>query len=142
MCSNLKTKKGVLTQDLHYDGAADIVSFMSDLFQEELTVSEISEVSRSSFKITDIMKQHLISFLPGSVQIKLNLCSCEGCLIGNFVNSVHEPGFQVGSKLINYHGGSESESESNDNFHNDNDENEEHEITGNSVFTSICMRVV
>ena len=56
----------------------------------------------------------MISFVPaGSVQIKINLCSCESCLIGNFVNCVHEPGVQVGSKLINYHnGGSESESES------------------------------
>ena len=69
------------------------------------------------------MKQHMISFFPGgSVQIKINLCSYESSLIGNFINCVHEPGVQVGSKLINCHdGGSESESESDKDFHNENE---------------------
>ena len=62
-------RRAVVTQDLHYDSASDLVSFLSDLFHDdiikihyELTVSEIDPVTKYVLKIKDIMKQHMISF--------------------------------------------------------------------------------
>ena len=112
-------RRAVVTQDLHYDSASDIVSFLSDLFRDdinkiyyELTVSEIDKVTKSVLKIKDIMKQHMISFFPdGFVQMKINLCSCKSCLTGHFINCMSDPGVQVCSKLIT---DSEIESESDD----------------------------
>ena len=93
-------RRAVITQDLHYDSTSDIVSFLSNLFSDdtaknhyELTVDEIRKVNKSVLKIKDIMKQHMLSFFPdGSVQMKINLCLCESCLTGNFINCMPDPG--------------------------------------------------
>ena len=76
------------------------------------------------------MKQHMLFFFPdGSVQMKINLCSCESCLTGNFINCMHDPGVQVCSKLISC----DSDSESDDASYDSEEEHEEQQIRGSCI---------
>ena len=62
-------RKAVVTQDLHYDCASNIVSFLKDPFINdnqkqhfELESKEIQSVTTIDIKIKDCRKQHKIVF--------------------------------------------------------------------------------
>ena len=64
-------KKAVVTQDLQYYYASNIVSFLKDLFiddnqkhQFELESKEIQSITISAIKIKDYRIQHMIRLFP------------------------------------------------------------------------------
>ena len=136
-------RKAVITEDFHYEFfhyecACDIVLLLKNLFHDdphkqyfELSTDEISTIDETILKSVNIMKHHMVSFFPdGSVQIKINMCSCENCLIGDFINCMFDPGVQVCSKLLAIDD-SNSESDSNNEF--EEDDVEEQVIRGNCI---------
>ena len=99
--------KAVVTQDLHYDCASNIVSFLKDLFINDdnqkhhfkLEPKEIQSITTSAIKVKDCRIQHKIVFSPdGSIQAKQNICSCTSCIWGALVDCSFELGVQVNSR--------------------------------------------
>ena len=61
----------------------------------------------------------MIVFFPdGSIQVKQNICSCNGCTRGALIDCSFEPGVQVNSREIN-----SSDDESDEGDYDYNDEN-------------------
>ena len=63
-------RKAVVTEDLHYDSAQDIVSYLLELFKDdpykihfELNPQEIHSVDKIAVTITNVQKQHMLCFL-------------------------------------------------------------------------------
>ena len=101
---------------------------------------EITEKRKSKplLIIKDCMEKHMLAFSPdGYVQTKVNICSCNVCIKGEFTSCSHE----VGKKLFfNYDSDEEtSGSESDEEFEceditdNQEDTAKENEITADCV---------
>ena len=89
----------------------------------------------------------------GSIEIKINVCSCENCFIRDFVNCIDEKGTFIPAKHFD-NGPSDSESlesedDSDDDYDDDNDddgsendeeETEQYELQANSVFEVVKQR--
>ena len=96
--------------------------------------------------INGCQKQHMFAYFPdGSVQFKENMCSCETCLDGNFVDCKIEKGVE---KFTRNDYGSESEttSDSDGSGGSDGDESRDsesstdeeiYEIRGNTIFEAV-----
>ena len=88
-------RKAVLTEDFHCSSGEEIYHHVNRLFEGDdkkhyvlLTEKDISEKRKikSSLVLKDCMKFHMITFHPnGSVQTKVNMCSCAECLQGDFI---------------------------------------------------------
>ena len=110
-------RKAVITEDLHYDSAQDIVSYLQELFKDdpykicfELNPREIHSADKIVVKITNAQKQHMLCFLlSGNIQIKENICSCANCINGKFIDCEYQPGSQISSKEITSDGESEED---------------------------------
>ena len=94
------------------------------LTREEIPLKEITE---SPFKIKDCRKVRKICFLPdGSVQTKVNICSCNSCMEGNFISCTTEKGKEYNKNMSNDSDFSDFESANeSDNDSDDEDENQE-----------------
>ena len=92
--------RAVITQNLGYSNAEDMYQYLSNLFNDDATKSysvlsseEISqcEVDNSPLVIGDCRKLHMTSFFPdGSIQSKVNVCSCGPCMEGEFTSCLIE----------------------------------------------------
>ena len=143
-------RRAVVTEDFHYGGAEDICNYLRNKFREDdkknyylidlETTAELRK-SKESFKIKCCQKQHMLSFFPsGEVQGKINLCSCEKCVIGKFTQCLSEKGIFITGSLYDEQSGEESDSEEefeSDDFADDDDGDEDYQIRGDSVFATI-----
>ena len=119
-------RKAVVTEDLYYDSAQDIVSYLQELFKDDpykihfkLNPQEIHSVDKVAVKITNLVKQHMLCFLlSGTIRIKENICSCANCINGKFIDCQYQPGSQISSKEIT----SDHESDEDHKFHNNCDD--------------------
>ena len=63
-------RKAVVTEDLHYENANDILTFLNSSFSHstkmhyEHTSDEINSITSSAVKIKDCRKLHIIVFFP------------------------------------------------------------------------------
>ena len=95
-------RKVVVTGDFSYNKAEDIFHFLSSKFESDdsknyfmIDPSEVAERrGKPILKIKGCMKyHHMISYHPdGSVQAKINICSCDVCTEGNFIHCPYEKG--------------------------------------------------
>ena len=121
--------RAVITQDLHYQCAKDIHNYMSNNFRSDpakhyfvLANYEISKykIDRLPLVVKRCRSLHMRSFfLDGSVQSKINLCSCSNCIEGDFTSCLIEKG-----KFVLVTDASDDDSSSED-FDNDFDVDEE-----------------
>ena len=81
----------------------------------------------------------------GSIEIKINVCSCENCLIGDFLNCIDEKGTFIPAKHFDNEPSDSESSESEGNSVDDGPENKEEEIEqyklrANSVFEVVKQK--
>ena len=101
-------RKAVVTEDVFYDNANDILTYLNSQFSKdstkmhyEINSEEINSVTSSAVIIKDVRKQHIIAFYPeGKINVKENICSCYKCLHGDPLNYQFEPGQQVNLKIV------------------------------------------
>ena len=97
--------RAVITKNLHYNSAEDIHQYLSDLFKDDKTkfYTILTSEDFESFKshnspliIKGCRKLHKLSFFPyGSIQSKINICSCNSCIKDDFVSCLTEKGKTV-----------------------------------------------
>ena len=96
--------RAVITKNLYYNSAEDIHQYLSDLFKDDrtkfytiLTSEDIESFKNNSpFIIKGCRKLHMLSFFPGgSIQSKINICSCKSCIKGDFASCFSEKGKTV-----------------------------------------------
>ena len=108
-----------------------------------LQLSEIKErYHNTPLPIKGSTKLHMICFhANGSVQAKVNLCSCSICLVGDFVKCPYEKGSMVlvGDHEYDLSSGDESSGDEfeKDDLSEDDDDTEQYEVRGDSVFGAI-----
>ena len=84
-------KRAIITEDFFFNKSVHLNRYL-----QEINVSEnrkyyhlnpmSRDTQRQELKIKDCQKQLMMAFFyDGSIQIKENLCSCNACLLGNFV---------------------------------------------------------
>lgn len=135
-------RKAVVTEDLFYDNANDILIYLNSQFSRDSTKmhckinsEEINSVISSAVMIKDVRKQHIIAFYPdGRIYVKENICSCYECLHGDLLNCQFEPGQQVNSKIVESISDVESDD---DNESEESKETEQQEMRGNLVLEII-----
>ena len=141
-------RRAVVTQDFKYNCANDIKNFLEERFSAQypekqyFTVepSELDELrqNKDEFIIKNCQAQHMISyFANGQVQGKINMCSCDKCLIGEFIHCTVEMG------TILQNSNNESDSEGDDEADYENEEHSEELFTesvvhGDSILDSIA----
>ena len=90
----LKTslRKAIVTEDIFYDSPQKVYEFLSEKMKVyERKIYECLEISseqpKKQIKIRDNIKCHVISYFPsGEIQIKEEICSCDFCCDGSFIN--------------------------------------------------------
>ena len=104
-------RRAVVAEDIDYHSAADIQNFLSQKFEQDDqkhyftietdTTAKLRE-NKDTFKIKDRQQQHMIAYFPsGEIQCKVNMCSCEKCLVGKFVNCPYQKGIVVTGSFDN-----------------------------------------
>ena len=116
-------RKAVVTENLSYSSSEEIHSYLQQLFQIDdkkhyylLSESETEEKrkTKAPLVVQGCQKFHMIAFHPnGSVQTKLNMCLCDDCFKGNFIDCLLEPGNMLSRGQL---GVDESNSESDEEF--------------------------
>ena len=100
----IELSRAVITKNLHYNSAEDIHQYLSDLFKDKtkfytiLTSEDIKSFKNdnSPLIIKGCLKIHMLSFFPdGSIQSKINICSCKSCIKCGFVSCLTEKGKTV-----------------------------------------------
>ena len=138
--------RAVITQNLEYSCAKDIYEYLNDHFRNDesklysiLSLEEISKfvIDDSLLSITNSMKLHMISYFPnGSIQSKVNICSCASCIECEFISCLIEKGkiVQVVDEAIdNNDNDDSSESEFENEVSDDESETEGYELRAESV---------
>ena len=102
---------------------------MQQLFQSDikkhyylLSESEIEEKrkAKGTLVLKDCQKFHMTAFhLNGSVQTKVNMCSCDDFLKGNFIDCLLKPGNMLSHGQLGIH---KSDSESDEEFEYEDDD--------------------
>lgn len=112
--------KVVLTEDFSYRTVEDIYDYLFFLFENGVifwnwyTRNRRKAFQQETLKIKDSSKLHVICFqLDGSIQIKINICSCENCNSGNFIQCLNEKGMTIQMSTTDY-----------DSYDSDNDDDE------------------
>lgn len=92
----------MITSNFSYHNATDIYNFLIDKFHNDtkkhyflLDPEDISvkRGKKSPLPIKSCREKHMIAFFPnGSIQTKINICSCAECIKGEFINCSHESG--------------------------------------------------
>ena len=95
-------ERAVITQNPEYSCAKDIYEYLNNHFRDDesklyfiLSPEEISKfvIDDSPSSITNYMKLHIIHYFPnGSIQSKVNICSCASCIEGEFISCLIEKG--------------------------------------------------
>ena len=95
-------RREVIKSNFNYNKADDIYKFLSDKFLADdkkhyflIEPEKINErrEGKLPLPIKFCREKHMISFFhDGSVQTKINICSCEECLKGEFVKCSYEAG--------------------------------------------------
>ena len=97
-------RKAVITNDFTYSSALDIYNYLISIFQNDnwkhhyyLEKDTINlKTIKNPLKIRGCQNIHIICFNPdNSFVTKINVCSCECCLIGEFLECDKEKGFQM-----------------------------------------------
>ena len=98
-------RKAVVTEDFFYNSAEEIHTFLTNRFTDDhnkhyfLVNSDITSVKRElkvARTIDSCQKLHMIAFnADGTIQKKVNLCSCEMCLTGDFLRCPIEAGVKI-----------------------------------------------
>lgn len=143
-------RKAVITENFHYNSAEDIHAYLIDLFQGDsnkhhflLPVESIAQNRQEShLKIKNCMKYHMIVYFPdGSIQSKVNICSCEKCLHGHFIDCPHEKGITIQNGYENTSSSCTDEESDDeweaDDIETDDDTYELYEIRSENVFNII-----
>ena len=102
---------GVTNNDFSYRSAEEIYTMLNSLFANDerehyklITLDEFAEQSKknSALPIPKCQEKHMFAFFPdGSVQAKINMCSCLKCLRRLFVDCPHEKGCLVYAGIMN-----------------------------------------
>ena len=91
----IELSRAAITKNVHYNSAEDIHQYLSDFFKDKtnfytiLTSEDIKSFKNdnSPLIIEGCLKIHMLSFLPdGSIQSKINICSCKSCIECGFVS--------------------------------------------------------
>ena len=135
-------RKAVVTEDLFYDHANDILTYLNSQFSKdsmkmhyEITSEEINSVTSSTVIIKDVRKQCIIAFYPGGrIYVKENACSYCECLHGDLLNCQFEPGQQDNSKIVELISDVENDDEDEP---EESKETEQQEMRGNLVLEMI-----
>ena len=96
-------KREVVETDFFFSTANDILSFLTMHFDgdtkkhffviEKEGNEELRKQQKAGFPIKNSSKQHMLSFFQdGKIQAKINMCSCDYCLKGDFVHCGIERG--------------------------------------------------
>ena len=95
-------RREVITSNFNYSNASDIHQFLSSKFHNDdkkhyyyLESEKIKQERENKIPlpISKCREKHMISFFPdGSIQAKVNICSCPECLKGKFVKCLFEAG--------------------------------------------------
>ena len=121
--------RAVITHNLQYSNAEDVHQYLIDLFQNDanktyivLPSDKISQSRNDSpLVIKGCRNLHMLSFFPdGSIQSKVNICSCNSCIEGEFISYLTEKGKSV--QLVTEASDDDDSAESE--FENDFDEEE------------------
>ena len=94
--------KAVIAINFKYNSSKDIYNLLLSLFpddtQKKYSVIDVEDIEsvRSGMAAVPIKgsrSYHMMSFKPdGTILCKVNMCSCNDCLLGNFLDCVIEPG--------------------------------------------------
>ena len=130
-------RKAVLTEDFHYSHAEETHHYINKLFKGDdkkhyvlLTEKDISEKRKIklSLVLKDCMKFHMIAFHPnGSVQTKVNMCSCTECFQGDFIDCLLEPGTMISSGQLDDEDSDNNSSDEEHEFEDDDISHDDHE---------------
>ena len=123
--------RAVYGEDFIFDSVDDIVKLLKDKFSDNEKKDQ-NRREKGSLPIKGSSKLHMICFhTDGSIQVKENICSCEDCIQGAFINCMSEKGRVVFSS-VNSEGDSDEEDDEieEESASNEDDENE---ICGESV---------
>lgn len=134
VCLGLKVQlKRLLWEDFSYRKVLGIQEYLIEKFRDDpckkyflVDLAQINNHrSKTSMKIKGCWKQHMISYCPdGTVQTKINVCSCEYCLRGRFFDCLDENGVYI--PYSNHESANETDSNT-DESDNDFDSNDEEE---------------
>ena len=138
--------RAVITQNLDYGCAKDIFEYLNGHFKDDasklysvLSAEEISKfvIDESPLSINSCMKLHMISYFPNrSIQSKVNICSCDSCIEGEFTSCLIEKGkiVQIVDEANDHDDDDSSESEfENDLESGDESDTEAYELRAESV---------
>ena len=106
-----------------------------------ITPKEISKfvIDDSPLSITNCMKLHMISYFSnGSIELKVNICSCASCIEGEFISCLIEKGkivYVVDEGSDNDDNGDSSESEFENDVSDDESEIEAYELRAENVYS-------
>ena len=143
-------RRAIITENFDYTSADDIRQYLFTLFKDDdrknyytIEAQDLQESrqKKSSFPIDGCQAQHMFSFFPnGEVQAKLNICSCENCILGKFVSCFSEPGkiIEHGEDISSCSSDSE-EVEVDDHAVDSDSEFDAVEIIGDTVFGAIAV---
>ena len=141
-------RRAIVTQNFDYTCANDIRCYLDELFKDddrkcyftlEKEDNDATRENRSKFKIKGCQAQHMFSFFPnGAVQSKVNICSCESCLVGEFTKCDKEPGGLV-NRADDADSSSGSEELEEDDGAEIDDETEAIELRGDTVLGAITV---
>ena len=87
---------------------------------------------KTALVIKDCLKLHMVAFHPdGSIQTKVNICSCDECITGDFINCTLELGVKICHRNVDESDGeSDEECEYED---EDDGSTEQYELRADSV---------
>ena len=107
--------KAVITENFKYNSSEDILNYLSKRFETDeqkcyfhIPAEEIVAARKEKryVHIPGCVKEafHMLCFLPdGSVLTKVNICSCDDCLEGNFLDcSIERGNMVVGATSIDH----------------------------------------
>ena len=141
-------RKAVITEDFNFNSAYHIYEYLDGIFAHDklkhhffLEKGTIQNKQNDSvLKISGCQSMHMICFNPdGTVVGKVNICSCEKCLIGDFERCFNEKGIAFRAKNDNT---SESESSSDEDEQDDLELAEQYEMRAESVIDIVEKNTV
>ena len=94
-----------MCDNFSYSNSLDIYNYLTEIFSDDhkkhyfVLDSEKIDEKRKDKQLLPIKlcrEKHMISFSPdGCVQTKVNICSCEECLKGDFIKCTYEAGKKI-----------------------------------------------
>ena len=96
----LKTplRRAIVTSDIFFDNAETVHKYFVELMGNDSSkiyrlIEGLEHGEHDQLEIKGCQKLHMIAYFPnGDIQIKENMCSCDKCLVGKFVQCNEEKG--------------------------------------------------